>query len=493
MNSTQSSYRQIVKSTSIFGGVQLINIIIQIARSKAVAVLLGPSGMGVNTLLNTTITFIGVITNFGLKTSAVKNVAQANSEGDSKQVAKVVTVLRRMVWLTGILGTITMLVLSPILSELNFGNKEYTLAFVWIAITLLFRQISSGQTVLIQGLRKLKYLANATVSGSIIGLIFSVPFYYFWGFDGIVPAIIVTSIANLIRTWYFSSKVRIRNIKVSKKETYNIGKEMLFMGAMLSLGAIITKGSSFLIRIFISNIGGVDQVGLYGAGFNLISTYVGLVFTAISADYYPRLSSVATNKYKTVLLINQQSEITMLILGPILTIFVVFINWVVIILYSNEFTLINSMIQWAALGMLFKAISWPLGFLFIVKGNSKLYLTKELLINAVLLSLIILGYYLGGLSGVGIAFVIGNITNFIIVHFLAKMQYGFLIADNIKRILFIELSFVVLCFLTVKLVEDPYSFFIGSAIIIAALVYSLSEINRRVNLLDIIHRFWKKS
>ena len=45
MTEEQSSYRQIVKATSVFGGVQGFNILISIIRSKVVAVLLGPAGI----------------------------------------------------------------------------------------------------------------------------------------------------------------------------------------------------------------------------------------------------------------------------------------------------------------------------------------------------------------------------------------------------------------------------------------------------------------
>ena len=54
MNKQQASYRQIMKATSLFGGVQVFQIIIAVVRSKFVAILLGPSGMGIVGLLTST-------------------------------------------------------------------------------------------------------------------------------------------------------------------------------------------------------------------------------------------------------------------------------------------------------------------------------------------------------------------------------------------------------------------------------------------------------
>ena len=71
---------------------------------------------------------------------------------------------------------------------------------------------------------------------------------------------------------------------------------MLSLGFVISMSGLISLGASYIVRIYISNTGGVDDVGLYNAGFALINTYVGLVFTAMGTDYYPRLAAVANKQ-----------------------------------------------------------------------------------------------------------------------------------------------------------------------------------------------------
>jgi O-antigen/teichoic acid export membrane protein len=156
---------------------------------------------------------------------------------------------------------------------------------------------------------------------------------------------------------------------------------MLQMGFMISLSGLLAVGASYIVRIFISRTGGVEQVGLYNAGFAIINTYVGLVFTAMATDYYPRLSAVAHDNRLCKQTINQQAEIAILILAPILVVFLTFINWVVILLYSRQFIAVNGMIYWAALGMFFKAASWSIAFIFLAKGSSKLFFWNELIAN----------------------------------------------------------------------------------------------------------------
>ena len=409
MKENQSSYRQIMKATSLFGGVQVFNIVISIIKSKAIAVLLGPAGMGINGLLMSAIGLISTLTNFRLGNSAVKDIAEAHTVGNQDQIAKVIGVLRRLVWITGLLGALVTLILSPWLSELTFGNTDYTTAFILLSVTLLLNQLSSGQLVLLQGMRQLNYLAKANMLGAIMGLVVSVPIYYFYSIDGIVPTMILSSIFSLIISWFFSNKIKIKDVSISRKDILVEGKGMLQLGFMLSLTSLMTAGESFIVRSYISNTGSLDDVGLYTAGFAIIGTYVGLIFAAMGTDYFPRLSEVAHNNNETKLLVIQQSEIALLILAPILTVFLIFINWVVIILYSVKFTPVNEMIHWAALGMYFKVVSWCIGYIFLAKGASKTFFWSEFLGNSYLLIFNILGYKFFGLEGMGISFLIGYI------------------------------------------------------------------------------------
>ena len=481
-----------MKSTSLFGGVQIFNVIINIIRSKFIALLLGPAGMGIVGLLNSTTGLISGLTNFGLGTSAVKDIATANETGEEKRIATVVAVLRRLVWITGLLGAVVTLVLSHWLSLLTFGNADYNIAFIWLSITLLFGQLTSGQDVLLQGMRKLRYLAKANLAGSLLGLLVSVPVYYFMGVNGIIPAIILSSFFLMVIAWYFARKIKIENVTITRQITYSEGKGMLKMGFMLSLSGLIGMGVSYILRIFISNTGGVAEVGLYSAGFNIIGTYVGLVFTAMGTDYYPRLAGIAHDNNKATSMINQQAEIAVLILAPILCVFLVFINWVVILLYSTKFVSISGMIHWAALGMFFKAASWSIGYLFLAKGATKVFFWSELIANIYLLLLNIVGYYFFGLDGLGISFLISYMLVFIQVLLIAQLKYSFKFEKKLLKIMLIQLLLGIFCFVTVKSIATFASYIIGTLLIIISSTFSLYELNKRLDLKQVLSKYKRK-
>lgn len=467
-----------MRATSLFGGVQFLNIIISIVRVKFVAILLGPAGVGVVGLLTSTIGLIGSMTNFGLGTSAVRNVSVAAD--NEEKIRTTVSIIRRLVWITGLSGTFLTFILSPFLSQVTFGNKDYTVAFMAISITLLLSQLSTGQLVILQGMRKLDHLAKAEIAGMIVALLVSIPLYYLYGIAGIVPAIILSSLLTLFFSWYFASKIHIPTIGVVRSLFKSEGLTMLKMGFMLSLSGFITVFASYLLKIFIGRTGGVDQVGFYNAGFAMMNTYVAMIFTAMITDYYPRLSEVSSDNVQTKKTINEQAEIAILVIAPILTGFITFVDWAIILLYSHEFIIIKDMLHWTALGMFFKTASWVIGFVFLAKGASNTFFWSELVSSIYMILLNIFGYSWLGLSGLGVSFTVGYFLLFLQNFFVAKHKYHFGFASEFYRIFIIQFVLGLLCFFTMKSVSSPFSYFICLVFICLSISYSFIELNRRL-------------
>lgn len=492
MSEHQSTYRQIAKATSLFGGVQAFQIIITIIKSKFVAILLGPTGMGIVGLLTSTTGLITGLTNFGLGTSAVKDISEANGTQDEIRISTVISVMRRLVWLTGLLGALITLIFSPFLSQITFGNNEYTIAFIWLSITLLFNQLSTGQLVLLQGLRRLQDLAKANLLGSIIGLLITIPIYYIWGFKGIVPVIIITSITSLLLTWHYSKKINVLNTKVTKEVLIKEGKGMLTMGIMISLTEIMGLAFAYLIRIFITRSGGISEIGFFTAGFAIINTYVSLIFNALDSDYYPRLSAIAKDNKIAKLTINQQSEIAILILAPILMLFLVFVKWAIIILYSKEFLSIYGMLQWAALGVFFRAVSWAIALLLIAKGEGKVFFWNELAGNTYIFIFSIFGYYVWGLTGVGFAYMFAYLVYTLQIFFLTKIKFNFSFTPSFLKIFFILFGLAASCSLLINVSNEPYNYLIGVPLITISTWYSYTSLDKLIGIGDLIKSFKRK-
>jgi O-antigen/teichoic acid export membrane protein len=483
-----------MKATSIFGGVQVFQILIVIIRSKLIAILLGPAGMGLSGLLQAGTSIIEGLTSCGLSTSAIKNISAAQAEGDDQKVGRVIAVFRSLVWITGLLGLLVTLGLSSYMSQISFGNKDYTWAFALLSITLLINQISTGQSVLLRATRQVKLMAKSSMIGSVLGLITTIPLYYIYGMDGIVPAFLISSLTTLFLNWYFASKLAFKKIKVDFSTIKLEGKEMVIMGFMISLSGVITITFSYLVRIFISNYGSIDDVGLYNAGFVIVNTYVGMIFTAIATDYYPKLSEVAHDVDKMNKTINQQAEISILILSPIILIFIIFINRVIYLLYSEAFLPVNQMILYAAAGMLFKALSWVIAFIFLAKSAINFLFWNELISNIYMLGLNLAGYYFYGLTGLGISFLLSYIIYAFQVYLFSRSLYKFKIDRDLVKIFFVNLFLTLLCLAVALFVKNNFLIYlIGSILIVGSAIYNFYKIDKRLGLRYISLSFKKEN
>lgn len=483
-------FKKGLKATSLFGGVQVFNILIGIVRSKLVAVLLGPEGMGFNGILNSTLQLINSATGLGLGTSAVKNVSEAHAKGDKAKLTHTISILRVLVWLTGIAGFLLCLFFSPILSKVSFGSFDYILAFAAVSITVLFMQLTEGQRVLLQGTRHFKYMAKASVLGSLIGLFTTIPLYYFFGMKGVVPAIIIASLTALCLMWHFSNKAFQGKEKVPLKMAISEGREMIKMGFFLSLQGLLSLFMAYLIRVFINRTGGMAEVGLFVAGFALVDTYMGLVFNAMSTEYYPRLASRSSGDSSEFgSIINHQIEISLILISPLICAFIIFGNFAVTILYSQDFSPITTMLCLAVLGTFFKAPSWCMAYSFLAKSDATLFFYNELTASLYGAVLKIVFYYFWGLTGIGVAYALGYLLYLLQVWAVCKRKYSFSLDFTLLRIFSVQLFLGVGCFLLFLLTKPIIRYFSGSVLILVSFIISYKLLSLRIDIKSAILKF----
>jgi O-antigen/teichoic acid export membrane protein len=487
-----NSYKSIAKANALFGGVQVFNILIGIIRSKIVAVLLGPEGIGIVGLLQSTVDLVKSFTNMGLQTSAVRDVTLATETGDMNRVAVVKEVVSKWVWLTGLLGTAVMFLFSPKLSEWAFGNDDYSIHLKILSVVLLINQLTVGFNVVLQGSRQLKTLASTNMIGGVLGLLINVPIYYIWGIDGAVAVLILAAISSNVLAWYGVRKMKIQRVRLSLSEIWHSGNQMVKMGFLIGLTGLFDMVSVYVLKAYVQSIGGLVDVGLYTAGFGLVTSYMGLIFGAIGTDYYPRLTSVSNSEKDYNDVINKQFELMILVLMPLVLFFVMFSPLILQILYSDKFVPAFWMINWVAVGMIFRALSWCPGFMYLAKNDSKLYFaiyvfefTKSLLVY-------IGGYYFGGLSGLGVAFLINYVTSSALTIIITRVKYNVRLTPTSYRLTAMATLLAAITLVAVSW-ESPLRYAVFVVLLSATTAYSAYQLNKKMGIVEMIKGRWKGS
>ncbi len=430
-------YRTIVKTTGLFGGTQVFTILCSIIKTKLVAVWLGEVGVGIIGLYNNTVDMLSSLTQLGMGTSSVRNLSRAFKSGDSTEFATLVTVVRRWLWFTGLLGAVVMLTLAPFLSRYTFGDDAHIWGYIILSCTLLFNALTSGERAVIQASERLQVLARCSVLGAVLALLLSLPLFYYFRLSGIVPAMVVHTFSVWLVTVTLGRRMKVAPVKMSAAETFHRGKDIASLGIYMTVSGFITTLYSYLFVAWLNGTGGTGEVGFFQAGYTLVMQYVGLVFTAMSMEYYPRLSAICEDRALLSEHVSRQAETSLLILAPVVSLFLVFQTLIIHILYTPAFLAISGYISWAVLGMFFRAFSWCVSFVLLAKGAGRVYLITEVIADSLMFLLYLGGYSTWGLQGVGVAYLLAYLFSMTLIYTICHMKYGLRIPARLFLSLFL--------------------------------------------------------
>ncbi|WP_158293218.1 oligosaccharide flippase family protein [Tamlana fucoidanivorans] len=490
MDDNKNSYGQILKATSLFGGVKIFNILISIIKTKLVTILIGASGFGILALFNSTINMLVNFTKLGLDTSAVKEISQRNH--DSLKVNEFIGVLNRVIWISGILGGVITILFSKSLSIWTFGTATYKFAFVWLSVAILFNQLANGKMTILQGTRQLKKLAKANVLGSFLSLVFTVPLYYFLGTEGIVPAVIVSFVVIYIVLHFYSKDKTYSTEALGIKKLFKESKSMLTLGLTMSYSSLLAALVAWVIQIYIRNEGGVQEVGFYNAGFLIINAYVGMVFSAMATDYFPRLSEVHSNTDLINSVVSKQADVAMLLITPIITLFLLFRELIIHVLFTKEFIVVIGMMTYGIIGMLFKAFSFSMGYVIIARGDSKLYVKTASLFNLLMLIICLAFYSYGGLTWLGAGLMVYYLIHLLGIAVVTKYFYGLQLFSKVYKTFIVCLLLSILALICTFISNSTISILLGALITISSVLFTLLMFNKRMNIKGVLLKFLKK-
>lgn len=428
-----NKYNVVLKATSFFGGVQGLNIVLNIIRTKIVAVLLGPEGVGLNGIYNEARETLHGTTNLGLDVSGVRGIslayeelhaAQSVTERESlrKRLSDEVALLRSWVVLLALFGTLLCMLFAAPLSFFTFGDYNHTLAYVLLSPAVGFSTVVCGELAVLKGLRQLKWIASVSVLKVVAGLVVTLPIYYVWGIDGVLAALVALFFVCMLLAFYYGSKAEKFRVIFTKRELRK-GHKMLSIGFNFVVCNIIAHLSLLGIQAYLNNVASLEIVGLYNSGYSLTMTYAGMVLSAIDMDYFPRLTGVITDCKERADTLLKQMDVVAMLATPLCVGVTVSLPVLVPLLLDGRFETVIPMAQAATVGLLFRAIYLPNAYMSLAAGDNKTFLAINT-VGAVDILLVLVGYHYYGLMGMGVALTVQNAIDMLIVLGVSKWKYG---------------------------------------------------------------------
>lgn len=482
MEKQNSSYKQIVKSTGIFGGVQFISILLGLVRNKAFALWLGPVGIGLISIYQSIVDLVKSISIMGLDTAGVRDIAE-NIDNKELQYRKI-SVFRFWIRLTAIFGVLICLVFCYPISLFAFEDGSYAASIALLSICILFTILSTGQSVILQGTRNLLYMAKSAIWSNIIGLLVSLTLYYFYGLRGIVPAFITGAVIMFAFTFYYVRKLHIPNIKVDTSIAYKQGLTSFKLGFFIVSVTIMEHLSSMLVKVYLTREAGLDAVGIVQPAWTISIVYIGLILRAMGTDFFPRLCTISDSRIKVRRLVNEQTYISMLIALPLVVMMLSFSYIIIPLLFSTKFIGGVSVLQWHIAGSFFKILSWPIAFILLARGKGLHFLLTEIVYFSVYLFASYFLFPLFGIDAIGIAYLLAYIAYLIVLYIYTNKTGRFRWSRPNIIMTFVCLSFFLISALSTVYLSE-YRLFIGITIGLISILVSLFLFNKVVSLSEL--------
>jgi antigen flippase len=474
--SEHNTYGQILKSSAMVGGSQVLNILIGMVRTKAMAVMLGPAGFGLFGLYSSVVSLAQTFAGMGINSSGVRQIAAAASYREEQLVAQTTLVLRRVSLFLGLLGAAFMIMFSRQISSLTFASERHAGAISGLSIAVFFTLISGGQAALIQGMRRIADLAKMQVFGALFGALCSIPLVYFFREKGVVPSLICVAATAVVTSWLYSRRIAIAAISIGASAVWRESGALLKLGIAFMASNLLTLGVAYVIRITVLRKVGYEATGLYQSAWSLGGLYVGFILQAMGADFYPRLTACAGDNIACSRLVNEQSRVGLLLAGPGVIATLTFAPLVIAIFYSAKFGAAVNILRWICLGTILQVITWPMGYVIVAKAKRALFIGCEVAWSLVSLGLAWVCITHWGLTGAGISFFGSYIFHGIMLYAIVARLCDFRWSSDNKRTALISLSLVTIVFCGFYLLPLAWGVCLGIVAFLCSGGYSIRVI-----------------
>jgi PST family polysaccharide transporter len=408
------SFARILRSSALMGGAQVATLGAGFLRTKVIALVLGPAGVGLAGLFNTYSGSISAFSGWGLGTSGVRLVAGATAEEKPKTQAAV----RRMGWLLSLIGLALSVLLFWPATWLTFGANDYVLEMAIVALAVPCLIASGTWSALLQADGRVESVAKVQIAGALVGTVLGLPLVYLYGTIGVALGILLAAVMPSALLW---RAARVHCVPQAQEcvERQHLDTLVKIGGALMVVGWA-SQLSTYVVRMAIVRIEGIEAAGLYQAAFAIAGSLPGFVFAAMGADFFPRVASTKSEE-DALKATEKQIIIGVILASPLIGIILLFDREILALLFTKSFESAALPMMWLTWGIFVRLLAWPLGFWMIAKSRPMVVMTVEACAAALLAAL--QGYltHMAGLPGAGIGFL------------LAYMAYAFALVILVRK------------------------------------------------------------
>lgn len=378
---------------------------------KIMAVVLGPSGVGLFALLRQINDFSSTLTEGG-QWALVQGLP--SRKGQAREHYLVTTF---WVFVLGtILITVVVLGLAPYIGIWVFGNDErQTISLVrWLAVPMALALalayvngvlngfLAIGRVAMFQALGTAAMALLAYPASRLVEVGFPVAFI------GLMTASYAVRLTlgawSVLRAGWLAPLLRDLRLRLDPDSF----RHFFSFAGVLSIMALAATGGILAVRSLVVRYDGLAGAGIFDVAWTLSMMYVGLVWISFQTYYLPTLSAV-TDPLDRIELVQRVARLATLVVVPAVTSVIVLKPLVITILYSSEFAPSLEIIRWMLIGDYFKVAAWVFAMPALAYANMKVLFWAEMLWYGGFLAFAALALFgFSSMQGIGVGFLLMN-------------------------------------------------------------------------------------
>jgi antigen flippase len=416
------TFARILKSNAMIGGAQIATLASAFLRSKVIAIVLGPAGIGLVGVMTAFNGNLSALATWGLGTSGVRLVAGTEGEERLRKQAAV----RKLGLLLAISGLALTLVLFWPVTQVTFQNVNYAGEILIAGLAVPCLIASTAWSSILQARGYVKSLAYLQIGAAVVGLVLGTPLIYLYGTMGVAASMLLAAAVPAFATWWIARKncpsagavVMSDDIKV----LIRLGGGLVFVGVASQMAAYAVR--LIVIRHYESSGGdGLSAAGYYQAAIAIAGSLPGAVFGAMGTDFFPRVAA-AKDEDEAQSLTEKQIQAGLLLALPLLTALLTMGGVGLRLLYDHRFENAEPLLVWMIWGVYLRLLAWPLGYWMLARGSIRTVVIVETTSSLIMIILPLVLVPNFGVIGAAHAYAIGYIIYSVVMLIVSRHRSG---------------------------------------------------------------------
>ena len=276
----------------------IINKIATAISSIFIARFLGPTNLGMISIVNYLFLLLLLFTGLGIPTAIVKLISEYHNQ-EKYEIGRFITI-------TFIINLMVIILVAGLyyLGAVYIANRIYhepklTFLIRISSITLLFFSINQFGNAVIQAFAEFKKLSLLTIFNSIFGLLVLIPMTKIWGLKGTVISQSIASIITFIIVFLIVNSIKRKNALfcplqlgqlIKEAKTY---LEKLFSLALpIFISGLFMSPALMILTTFLIRLRGFNDVGYFNVSYALTQIIL-FVPNAIGVPFIPLATKLA--------------------------------------------------------------------------------------------------------------------------------------------------------------------------------------------------------